>query len=51
LTQRLRDLKREEDRIRALPDEKLFDGECAEYDWMKISAQCFDGHISPESCR
>ena len=48
---RLRDLKREEDRIRALSDDELFDDIYEDYDWMKISAQCFDAAISPESCR
>ena len=48
---RLQELKKEENRIRSLPDEMLFDGDCNEYDWMKVSAQGFEGHISPESCR
>ena len=48
---KLRELKREEDRIRALSDDELFDDIYEDYDWMKISAQCFDSAISPESCR
>jgi hypothetical protein len=48
---RLRELKREEDQIRDLSDQELFDDIYEDYDWMKISAQCFDAAISPESCR
>ena len=51
IIRRLQELKREENRVRSLSDDDLFDGDCDEYDWMKISAQCFDGHISPQSCR
>ena len=51
IVRRLQELKREENRVRSLTNDELFDGECNEYDWMKISALGFDGHISPESCR
>ena len=48
---RLRQLKREEEEVRGLPDEDIFGPLEVEYDWMKVSAQCFDAVVSPESCR
>ena len=53
MMKRLKDLKREEDRIRELPNEDLFKGSTTvkEYDWMKISAQGFNGYISAQSCK
>ena len=50
-TRRLRELKWEEDQVRALPDEEIFGDLETEYDWMKVSAQCFDAVVSTESCR
>lgn len=49
--EKLRELKRCEDEISAISDDDLFVDRFEEYDWMKLSAQCFDTLITPESCK
>ena len=51
LTQKLKELRRDEARIRSQPDLKLLEDIAEEFDWLEISMQTFDGLISERSCR
>lgn len=50
LLEQLRETKREIERIKALTDKELFHNREEDFDWMRISAQAFQGTISAKCC-